>query len=272
MVDDPVHGRRPMVQPTAEGQRASIKAAKYCAGDSTDWGTLSVRDEIDKAWGPVLAAWEGWASDPDVRHRGSSGGAVTALSQFALVSGAASGVAHIAAKADDPRLNEAVISRDHTGLMRGAGSRYSQASPAEAIGAISNGEDRVAFVGKPCDVASVSKAMSVDPELAKKIPLTIAIFCAGAPNLAATESLLDRLGVPKHARLKDLRYRGNGWPGLMQAVWEDSAGSQRVCTCGAPLVGLVLKIEQVRHRTAAIGALSERSGLSRAGWPPTSDG
>ncbi len=224
MVDDPEHGRRPVVEKSSEGQRAAFKAVEYCAGASTDWASLAMRDDIDEAWGPVLATWEGWASDTDVRHRGSSGGAVTALSQFALESGTASGVAHIAAKADDPRLNEAVISRDKAGLMRGAGSRYAQASPVEAIAAIADGDEQVAFVGKPCDVASINKAARSNPDLAKKIPLTIAIFCAGAPNLVATENLLDRLGVPKNARLTDLRYRGDGWPGLMQAEWEDASG------------------------------------------------
>jgi hypothetical protein len=46
------------------------------------------------------------------------------------------------------------------------------------------GDEAVAFIGKPCDVASAHKAMrAADAALADKIPLTIAIFCAGAPNL-----------------------------------------------------------------------------------------
>ncbi len=228
MVDDPENGRRPRVVQTAEGRQAAHSAAQICAGTSTDWTTLPIVDEIDAAWGPILAAWEGWACDPDTRHRGSSGGAVTALADFALSQGHASGVAHIAARADDPRLNETVISRDADGLRRASGSRYAQASPAEAIGEISACTDPVVFVGKPCDVASVYKAAAADPSLAARIPLTIAIFCAGAPTLAATESLLDRLGVPQKAKLNDLRYRGKGWPGLMQAVWQDDAGHEHV--------------------------------------------
>ena len=228
MIEDPVHGRRPVVRQSTEGHRASQAAVKLCAGASTDWADLSLKDDVDAAWGPVLAAWEGWAGDPEVRRRGSSGGAVTALSAYALSSGTASGVAHIAACADDPRLNEAVISRDRDGLLRGAGSRYSQASPCETLGRIASGTEPVAFVGKPCDVASVHKAMQADPVTAARIPLTIAIFCAGAPNLAATENLLDRLGVPKDAHLTGLRYRGNGWPGLMQATWNAPDGSECV--------------------------------------------
>ena len=226
MIEDPTHGRRPVVAQTPAGRDASRAAVQHCAGAETDWNTLNVKDQIDAAWGPVLSAWEGWAVDPDIRYKGSSGGAVTALSAFALSSNTAKGVAHIAARTDDPRLNEVVISRDKAGLLRGTGSRYAQASPCEALATIASGNDPIAFVGKPCDAASVHKAAAQNPQLARKIPLTIAIFCAGAPNLAATGQLLDRLGVPKTARLTNLRYRGQGWPGLMLASWTDASGTE----------------------------------------------
>ncbi|MGD9340290.1 MAG: coenzyme F420 hydrogenase/dehydrogenase beta subunit N-terminal domain-containing protein, partial [Chromatiales bacterium] len=201
MVDDPENGRRPVVQQSAPGHAASRKAAALCAGGGSDWSTLPAGDEIDSDWGPVLAAWEGWAADSDIRYRGSSGGAVTALEDFALSSAMASGVAHIAARADDPRLNEAVISTDRAGLMRGTGSRYAQASAAESLGAVATGNRPVAFVGKPCDIAAVNKAVSRGAVPAENVPLTIAIFCAGTPTLAATERLLDRLGVLKNGKL-----------------------------------------------------------------------
>lgn len=226
MVEDPVNGRRPVVEQSPEGRRASQAAAALCAGIATDWTSLPVHDEIDAAWGPVLSSWEGWASDPETRLRGSSGGAVTALAAHALSNGLATGIAHIAARRDDPRLNETVISHDHAGLLRATGSRYAQASPADALHDIAKGDERVVFVGKPCDVASVHKATQADQTLADLIPLTIAIFCAGTPNLVATDTLLDELGVPKSAKLTDLKYRGNGWPGLMQATWQDAAGHE----------------------------------------------
>lgn len=227
MIEDALHGRRPLVTPGAEGRKAAEAAVALCAGSGSDWNGLAREDDVDADWGPVLAAWEGWAADPEIRHRGSSGGAVTALGLHALANGVARGVAHIAARADDPRLNEAVISRNRAGLLRGAGSRYAQASPAEALGPIAAGDEPVVFVGKPCDVASANKAAAADARLAANLPLTIAIFCAGAPTLSATERLLDRLDVPKGATLTDLRYRGNGWPGLMQARWRDEDGSER---------------------------------------------
>ena len=241
MVDDPVNGRRPVVAATPTGRAAAEQAAALCAGTGADFRALPPHD----GFGPVLAAWEGHAADPEIRHRGSSGGAVTALALLALQSGLAGGVAHIAARRDDPRLNQAVISHDSAGLLRGAGSRYAQASPAEALGAIAAGAVPVAFIGKPCDVASVAKAKA-DPALAAKLPLTIAIFCAGAPNLVATDRLLNRLGVPKDATLTDLRYRGMGWPGLMQARFRDASGAERE-TDGIPYAtgwGQILQAER----------------------------
>lgn len=230
MVDDPQNGRRPVVAQTPSGRADAKAAAKLCAGSSTDWTDLPIRDDIDAAWGPVVSAWEGWANDPETRYRGSSGGAVTALSEFALSRDLAGGVAHVAARRDDPRLNETVVSRSAEGLRRAAGSRYAQASPGEAITEISDGAAPVVFVGKPCDVASIHKATTADPALAARIPLTIAIFCAGAPTLVATDALLDRLDVPKEARLTDLRYRGKGWPGLMRATWRDDTGVEHSST------------------------------------------
>ncbi|MBE1281859.1 MAG: coenzyme F420 hydrogenase [Rhodobacteraceae bacterium] len=226
MMEDPVNGRRPVVEQSNAGRMASQAATAVCAGANTDWSDLDITDQTDADWGPILAVWEGWAADPEIRYKGSSGGAVTALAHFALRTGMVDGVAHVAAREDDPRLNRAVISRDRASLLQGTGSRYAQASPAETLGQIAAESDPVAFIGKPCDVASVRRAVRATPDLATKIPLTIAIFCAGAPNLAATEQLLDRLEVPKDGKLIDLRYRGKGWPGLMQAVWRDADGTE----------------------------------------------
>jgi ferredoxin len=187
MVDDPVNGRRPVVDASAEGHKAATAAQSLCAGAAADWTGLARTDAVDDDWGPVLAAWEGWASDDEIRHRGSSGGAVTALAAFALESGAADGVAHVAARAGDPRLNEAVISRDRASLLRGAGSRYAQASPAESLGPIARGT-RARGLRRQALRRGLGKKghARADADLAAKVPLTIAIFCAGAPNLVAT--------------------------------------------------------------------------------------
>ncbi len=276
MVEDATHGQRPVVVQSKAGHLASQKAKAVCAGEGSDWHILPVRDEIDAAWGPVLKTWEGWAEDAEIRHLGSSGGAVTGLGLFALESGYAGGVVHVAACANDPRLNETVISHDRQGLMRGAGSRYGQASPVDALERIMSSDEKVVFVGKPCDVASITKAMHNDAELADKIALTIAIFCAGAPNLFATDALLKRLEVPKNATISDLRYRGKGWPGLMQATWTDEEGQEhksRGLPYGAGWGGILQSHRRWRCRVCAdhTGAFADISVGDPWHAPPTGD-
>ena len=220
MVEDPAKGRRPVVSDPFADQAAMA----VCAGPGAP--RPAMRDEIDAEWGPVLKTWEGYAADDEIRYRGSSGGAVTALAKFALESGEASAVAHIAASVEDARRNVAVLSRNRTELLRGAGSRYAQASPAEWLGDIAAGDEPAVFIGKPCDVASARRGAQTTSELSDNLALTIGIFCAGAPNLNATDGLLDRLDVPREARVTALRYRGYGWPGMMQAKWVDNEGHE----------------------------------------------
>lgn len=219
MVEDPVHGRRPVVVRSDAGVQAAQLAAKACAGISADHRSLPRVDALDKTWGPVRAAWIGHAADEVIRFKGSSGGAVTALSLFAVQSGEVGAVAHTVADATDPRRTVPTLSRSREDMLRGAGSRYAQASPAEILADLP--QEPVLFVGKPCDVASVAKA-----DRAAQVPLTIAIFCAGAPNLVAADQLLARLGKPADATLTALRYRGEGWPGLMQARWMGANGAE----------------------------------------------
>jgi coenzyme F420 hydrogenase subunit beta len=51
------------------------------------------------------------------------------------------------------------------------------------------------------------------PELDAKLGITIAIFCAGAPSSQGTLEMLRQLGVEDWSSVKQLRYRGYGWPG-----------------------------------------------------------
>src|SRR4051812_23517425 len=43
-----------------------------------------VDESFEKEWGPVAGIWEGAAADADIRYRGSSGGALTAISAYCV--------------------------------------------------------------------------------------------------------------------------------------------------------------------------------------------
>lgn len=218
MVDDLDHGRRPLVEAGA-GTREALAA---CPGvglahrpEEAPAGRLR---ELEAEWGPVLEVWEGYASDPELRHAASSGGAASALALYAVERGGMHGVLHIAARPDVPYLNRTVLSRTRAELLAATGSRYAPASPCDGLREVEEAPGACVFIGKPCDVAGADAARRVRPRLDARLGLTIGIFCAGTPSTRGTLEMLRRLGADP-ARVASVRYRGLGWPG--RAVVEE---------------------------------------------------
>ena len=89
--------------------------------------------ELREAWGPVLEVWEGYATDQEIRYKGSSGGVTTGLALFCLDEERAS-VLHIGTKSEAPLQNVPVFSKSREDLLACAGSRYSPAAPCEKMG------------------------------------------------------------------------------------------------------------------------------------------
>ena len=203
MVDDLDQGRRPVVVDGAD----TSAALAVCPGVGLDAPTVPPGAERDlvRGWGPVLEVWEGYASDPDVRFRASSGGAATALAVYGLERGGMHGVLHIRAREDAPVLNETHLSTSRQELTAHVGSRYAPASPCDGLGAIEAAPGPCVFVGKPCDVAATAKARALRPELDRRLGVTIAIFCAGAPSTRGTLAMLERMGIADPKAVESVR-------------------------------------------------------------------
>lgn len=188
-------------------------ALAACPGRSLEHKEASLEGAPFRGeWGPILEVYECWAADPKVRHRGSSGGVVSALAAHAVTSGAAVGALQVQARTDAPLLNETRLNRGYAEIVSAAGSRYSPASPCERLDLVEEAEGPCVVVGKPCDIAATRAAADRRPELAQKVGLTIGIFCAGTPSTAATSDLIRGLGIDP-ADVEKLDYRGEGWPG-----------------------------------------------------------
>ena len=211
MVDDLEVGRRPLGR--------SQQGLRVCPGiglqhESMPAGALP---ELSAGWGPVLAVYEGYAADPEIRYLASSGGAATALALFAIERAGMYGVLHIAARRDVPWLNETILSRSRSELLAATGSRYAPASPCDGLGRIEAAPAPCVFIGKPCDAAAAHRAARLQPALDALLGLTIAIFCAGTPSTAATLDFIRTLGIDDPTAVDSVRYRGRGWPGRFRA-------------------------------------------------------
>lgn len=177
--------------------------------------------------GVYLQAWQAWASDPQLRYVGSSGGVLTALNQWLLSTGEVSAVQ--ASRADsNPRHtvpvrllsgaeaeqrrasvnNSAATSAD---VAATAGSRYAPHACAACPAGVEG-----AAVAKPCGASALRALAQVRGEQA---PLLLSFFCAGTPSQTATDELVAELsgGQP----VADLWYRGHGWPGQFTVTTAD---------------------------------------------------
>jgi coenzyme F420 hydrogenase subunit beta len=214
-------------------------------------------------WGTVLEIWEGHACDPEVRFKGSSGGALTALSLYCLEQLGMKGVLHTGEDSKDPVRNTTRLSRSRDDLLAATGSRYSPASVCNGLNLIEAAGGECAFIGRPAEVASLAKSRRIRPQLDMNTGAVYSFFCAETPATQGTLALLEKLGVNSNS-LGSLRYRGEGWPGhflpvlrgecepaarmpyreswaFLQAfrpwsvhLWPDSTGELADIVCGDP--------------------------------------
>lgn len=226
LVDLPNQGLRPTVD-SSRCQKCG-GCVKVCPGVEVCHQPFNSETipELREAWGPVLTVWEGYAADPEIRFRGSSGGVVTALSLFCLEKEKASGVLHIGADSETPWQNVPAFSTSRQGLLALSGSRYSPAAPCERLDWIEQAESKCVFIGKPCDVAALRKAQLNNPTLASKVGLAVSLFCAGTPSTQGTKVLMRVLGVELDD-VAELRYRGEGWPGRTTVELKGTNSKQR---------------------------------------------
>lgn len=222
MMEDTTAGLRPVAVGTPPKH-----ALDLCAGSGVDYRELELTTQAEQDWGPIEATYIGHAADPELRHKGSSGGAISAIAAYALEKGLVSGILHIGSAHNDALSNTARISTNRKALLEAAGSRYAQASPLDGLRELDGTPGTYGFIGKPCDVASLAKIKKAFPDYKDKLPLTISLLCAGPSNRVGVNELVNEMGVEDRAVVASLRYRGEGWPGTMQATYTDKDGNQK---------------------------------------------
>ena len=167
-------------------------------------------------WGHYEGLYYGWSKDAAIRKHASSGGALTELASYLLDSNSVDCIIHTQSDPKDPTKTISCISTTREELKHRCGSRYSISHPLAIIRELDLSK-KYAFIGKPCDVDALTNAFSINSELRNAIVYTMSFFCAGVPSFDAQNKLLKALGCEK-GKCRNLRYRGDGWPGFATAV------------------------------------------------------
>lgn len=201
-----------------------------------DPSASSENAQRDVVWGPAERLSIGYAGDPAVRFRGSTGGVLTALGQFLLSSGRVNFILHVGASKSAPMRSERRLSFDTASVLENAGSRYGPAAPLVDFSQILDRGQPFALIAKPCDITAVRNLAKVDERVDRHMRYALTLVCGGASDLAKSEEVLRRFGVAE-SELSLFRYRGYGNPGptrletrdgrafelTYQQLWEDEA-------------------------------------------------
>ncbi len=201
-------------------------------------------------WGPVIAMRAGHATDPDLRRNASSGGVLSAILVHLLETGAVDGVLQTAADPDLPVGNRTVVCVTPRDVFAAAGSRYAPSAPLADLSTHLSSGRRLAFVGKPCDVAALQVMKRYEPRIAERFPYILSFFCAGVPSLSGARAILAQLGLAER-EVTAFRYRGDGWPGFATATLAD--GTMRRMSYADSWGGVLSKHVQLRCKICPDG-------------------
>lgn len=182
----------------------------------------------DYMWGRHYRVVTAWSTDDETRFTGSSGGVLTGLAKWLVESGRVDGVLVTSYNEKYPIGTTSSVADTTVGLMAGAGSKYCPAAPLAALGELKERKGRYAVIGRPCDIATLRRAINAGDPIAAKVEVLLSFFCAGTPSDAGNKALLRKLGIADPAQVVRFRHRGNGWPGDTRADLAD--GNSKTCT------------------------------------------
>ncbi|MCI5095895.1 MAG: Coenzyme F420 hydrogenase/dehydrogenase, beta subunit C-terminal domain [Rhodobacteraceae bacterium] len=207
---------RPVVQGEGLTHEMVDRILDVCPGTRVDGlpeGEVNDSTQSDLIWGAYQNMVLGHAKDPEVRHRGSTGGVLTALGMYLVDSGEVDFILHARASEQVPTFGERAVSETAAAVLEGAGSRYGPTAPlVDVLEQLDRGRP-FAFVGKPCDIAALRNLARLDERVNTLVRYMLTPVCGGfMPPQGMSRFLEKDLGVDPEA-VTGFRYRGFGCPG-----------------------------------------------------------
>lgn len=217
-----------MVPTPQDGFDCNVDSLReYCPGVTVRL-ERPLKTRVEKTYGPLLDLKVAYANDEKIRHRGSSGGCLTAILCSLLEQGKIVGVLQAGASQTQPTRTVYKLSKTVDEIVANAGSRYAPSSLLVDFRNILDTCFPIAVVGKPCDIVAVRQFLTHNQEHRERVYCTLSFMCMGMPSQHATTRMIRGLGIQDESEVTELKYRGDGWPG--QVVARTATGGSRTCS------------------------------------------
>lgn len=214
------HLRPRLKRPLTREEDAAV--LRLCPGINQSGPFDGPMENKDDVWGELKRVVTAWSADPFVRQESSTGGVMTSVNHYLLDSGRAQFVLQVRGSSQIAHESEPVFIRDPKELLNKSASRYGSSSPLKAIRSALELGEPFAVSLKPCDIAGIRNLQREDSRAQDLIVFTQAMVCGTVPSIQDTFKLMQRNGADvANERPVDLRWRGNGCPGMFAARMPD---------------------------------------------------
>ena len=157
--------------------------------------------DISPVLGSYLTIYKGYSTDS--KNEILPGGIATAIACYLLKHGVIDGVIGIIP--DDNASFKPAILRTTEEVYKAMGSKYTLIPTNEIINKILKSDGKFLYIGLPCQIQGLQKAMEINTYLREKIFMTISLFCGFNMIKEATEFLVRKSRI---SDIKTLQYRG----------------------------------------------------------------
>lgn len=173
-----------------------------------EWSEKLFQKNYDagKLFGTYKSIWTAYAADDEIRRIGSSGGMITQILVDLLERNVVEGVVALRKKRDMPCEFESFIAENREQIIAAAQSKYVILPINQVIRDIRQSGKKVAYVGLPCQIHGMRKAMDKNPWLKEQVVVLLALFCGFNMERSATDYLIAKSGIKKE-EIEKLSYR-----------------------------------------------------------------
>ncbi|MBU2431769.1 MAG: Coenzyme F420 hydrogenase/dehydrogenase, beta subunit C-terminal domain, partial [Proteobacteria bacterium] len=190
-----------------------IKACPVLGFDiSLEENEIFGQKAVDPEIGVVRKAYKGYAMEPGLRLRSSSGGLVTGILAELLKTGEIEAVLSVVDNPEDPLRPKGAWITNTAELVKSSGSKYTPVALLESICDLLPDLKKIAVVGLPCHLWGLHLLEKNKFLKGKQVVLKLGLFCGRTPSGQSIEFIMNKNNI-RPQDVKKISYRGNGWPG-----------------------------------------------------------
>ncbi|MDR2409396.1 MAG: Coenzyme F420 hydrogenase/dehydrogenase, beta subunit C-terminal domain [Bacteroidales bacterium] len=160
----------------------------------------------DRELGHYIGVYRGFSHNKVVRAAAASGGVVTEFLCELLEGRQVDGAVVVVPDSHNPARFTVDIARSREEILAAVQSKYTFVPMNEILKEIKKYDGKYAFVGLPCQIQGLRKAMEADALFSSRIFFVIGLFCGFQMKYGGTKYLIDKSGIPRDA-IKKIEYR-----------------------------------------------------------------